>query len=58
VLDSVSVGRVGDWKSDTCGGGEKITEKEIPAGDNTVPGAKAGAKTGVGVGARTGALMP
>jgi hypothetical protein len=56
VVDSVSVGRAGDWKSNTCGGGEKIAEKEIPAGDDTVPGAEARAETGVG--AMTGALMP
>jgi hypothetical protein len=58
VVDSVSVGQAGDWKSDTGGGGEKIAEKEIPAGDDTVSGAEAGAETGVGVGARAGALMP
>jgi hypothetical protein len=53
-----SVGLAGDWKSDTCGRGEKRAEKEIPAGDDTVPGAEAGAETGVRVGARAGALMP
>jgi hypothetical protein len=58
VVDSVSVGRAVDWKSDTCGGGEKIAEKEIPAGDDTVPSAEVGAETGVRVGARTRALMP
>jgi hypothetical protein len=58
MVDSVSVGRAGDWKSDTYGRGEKIAEREIPAGDDTVPGAEAGAKTGVRDGARTGALMP
>jgi hypothetical protein len=57
LVDSGSVGLTGDWKSDTCGRGEKRAE-EIPAEDDTVPGAKAGAKTGVGVGARAGALMP
>jgi hypothetical protein len=54
----VSVGLAGDWKSNTCGRGEKRAEKEIPAGDDTVPGAEAGAETGVGVKARAGALMP
>jgi hypothetical protein len=58
VVDSVSVGRAGDWKSDTCGRGEKIAEREILAGDDTVPDVEAGAETGVGDGARTGALMP
>jgi hypothetical protein len=58
VVDSVSVGRAGDWKSDTCGRGEKIAEREILAGDDTVPGAETGAETGVRDGARTGALMP
>jgi hypothetical protein len=53
-----SVGLPGDWKSDTCGRGKKRAEKEIPAGDDTVPGAKAGAETRVGVGARARALMP
>jgi hypothetical protein len=57
-VDSGSVGLTGDWKSDTCGRGEKRAEKEIPAGDDTVPGAEAGAKTRVRVGARAGALMP
>jgi hypothetical protein len=37
MVDSVSVGRAGDWKSDTCGRGEKIAEREIPAGDDTMP---------------------
>jgi hypothetical protein len=54
----VSVGRAGDWKSDTCGRGEKRAKKEIPAGDDTVHGAEAGVETRVGVGARAGALMP
>ena len=58
LVDSVSVGLAGDWKSDTCGRGEKRAEKEVPARDDTVPGAEAGAETGVGVGARAGALMP
>jgi hypothetical protein len=53
-----SVGLPGDWKSDTCGRGKKRAEKEILAGDDTVPGAKAGAETRVGVGARARALMP
>jgi hypothetical protein len=56
LVDSGSVGVAGDWKSDTCGRGEKRAEKEIPAGDDTMPGAEAGAVTGVG--ARAGALMP
>jgi hypothetical protein len=58
LVDSGSVGPTGDWKSDTCGRGEKRVEKEIPAGDDTVLGVEAGAETGVGVGARAGALMP
>jgi hypothetical protein len=41
LVDSGSVGLTGDWKSDTCGRGEKRAEKEIPAGDDTVPGAEA-----------------
>jgi hypothetical protein len=58
LVDSGSVGLTGDWKSDTCGRGEKRADKEIPAGDDTVPGAEAGAITGVRVRARAGALMP
>jgi hypothetical protein len=57
LVDSGSVGLTGDWKSDTCGRGEKRAEKEIPAGDDIVPGAEAGAEAGVRVGARAGALM-
>jgi hypothetical protein len=56
LVDSGSVGLTGDWKSDTCGRGEKRAEKEIPARDDTVSGAEARAETGVG--ARSGALMP
>jgi hypothetical protein len=52
------VGLTGDWKSDTCGRGEKRAGKDIPAGDDTMSGAEAGAETGVGVEATTGALMP
>jgi hypothetical protein len=48
LVDSGSVGLTGDWKSDTCGRGEKRAEKEIPAG----------AETRVRVGARAGALIP
>jgi hypothetical protein len=58
LVDSGSVGLTGDWKSDTCGRGEKRAEKEIPAEDDIVPDAEAGAETGVGVTARAGALMP
>jgi hypothetical protein len=58
LVDSGSVGLTGDWKSDTCGRGEKRAEKEILAGDDIVPGAKAGAEARVRVGARAGALMP
>jgi hypothetical protein len=58
LVDSGSVGLTGDWNSDTCGRGEKRAEKEILAGDDTVPGAEAGAETGVGVRARARALMP
>jgi hypothetical protein len=58
LVDLGSVGLTGDWKSDTCGKGEKRAEKEIPAGDDTVLGAEGGAETTVGVGARAGALMP
>jgi hypothetical protein len=58
LVDLGSVGLTGDWKSDTCGKGEKRAEKEIPAGDDTMPGAEAGAEAGVGVGARAGAHMP
>jgi hypothetical protein len=63
LVDSGSVGLTGDWKSDTCGRGKKRAKKVIPAGDDTVPGAEAGAETRVGVrvgvGARAGgALMP
>jgi hypothetical protein len=58
LVDSGSVGLTGDWKSDTYGRGEKRAEKDIPAGDDTVPGAEARAETRVGVGARAGALMP
>jgi hypothetical protein len=58
MVDSGSVGLTGDWKSDTYGRGEKRAEKEIPTGDDTMPGAEAGAETGVGVGARARAPMP
>jgi hypothetical protein len=58
LVDSGSAGLIGDWKSDTCGRGEKRVEKEIPGGDDTVPGAEAGAETGERVRARAGALMP
>jgi hypothetical protein len=58
LVDSGSVGLTGDWKSNTCGRGKKRAEKEIPTGDDIVPGAEAGAETGVGVGARAEALMP
>jgi hypothetical protein len=58
LVDSRSVGLTGDWKSNTCGRGEKRAENEIPAGDDTVPSAEAGAETRVGVRARAGALMP
>jgi hypothetical protein len=58
LVDSGSEGLIGDWKSDTCGRGEKRVEKDILAGDDTVPGAEARAETGVGGGGRAGALMP